>query len=271
MSSNHQAILPSLFVPHGSPMVALEPGAAGAVLAEYASVLPRPRAIVIVSAHWHTEHPTVGLASQFETIHDFSGFPEALYSLRYPASGCPEAANEVVRCLTEAGFPVATDRQRGLDHGAWIPLRLMFPDADVPVIPLSMQGHLGSQHHFDLGRALAPLADKGFLILASGNLTHNLRDFQTAVASGGQVPGYVREFADWIWQRILAHDLPALLDYRARAPAAVRAHPTEDHLLPLFVALGAGGEQALAERFHAGIDSYVLAMDAFAFHRGGQA
>jgi 4,5-DOPA dioxygenase extradiol len=268
MSDFAQPSLPSLFVPHGAPTIALDPGAAGAALAAYPVGLPRPRAIVVISAHWHTERPTVGVAARFDTIHDFWGFPEALYSLRYPATGCPEAAKEVTRALTEAGFAVDADGKRGLDHGAWIPLRLMFPDADVPVIPLSLQGHLGTRHHLRLGEALAPLARQGFLILASGNLTHNLRDFQTAVASGGQVPAYVREFADWVWRRIGDDDIEALLDYRIQAPGAARAHPTEDHLLPLFVALGAGGDKARAERFHAGIDSHVLAMDAFAFHPG---
>ena len=259
------AVLPSLFVPHGAPTFALQPGAAGAALAARAKQLPRPRAIVIVSAHWDTEAPTVGTASRLETIHDFSGFPEALYAIRYPATGCPEAAEEVARALATAGLPIARDERRGLDHGAWVPLRLMFPHADVPVVPLSLQSRGGPARAHALGRSLAPLAGRGFLIIGSGSITHNLRDFQLAWQEGGSTPAYVREFADWVADRLAAGDVDTLLDYRRQAPAATRAHPTEEHLLPLFVALGASSGVTEAERFHAGIDDYVIAMDAYMF------
>jgi 4,5-DOPA dioxygenase extradiol len=257
---------PVLFVPHGAPTFALRPGAAGKALAQIGATLARLRAVVVVSAHWNTAEPRVGFARQPETIHDFWGFPEELYSIRYPATGCREASAEVLAALRAAGFAAEADDDRGLDHGAWVPLRLMFPDADVPVIPLSIQADQGPEHHWRLGRALAPLARRGFLVLASGNLTHNLRDYQTALRNGGALPGYVREFADWVWQGLAAGDTAALLDYRRQAPAGVRAHPSEEHLLPLFVALGAGGELAKVSRVHAGVDDYVLAMDAFAFH-----
>jgi 4,5-DOPA dioxygenase extradiol len=257
--------LPSLFVPHGAPIFALNPGAAGAALASEAQRLARPRAILIVSAHWDTAVPTLGTASRLETIHDFWGFPEALYELRYPATGCPEAAEEAAAALTAAGLPVARDPQRGLDHGAWVPLRLMYPDAEVPVIPLSLQALGGATAAFRLGQALAPLAARGFLVMGSGSITHNLRDFVLAGRQGGQTPEYVRQFSDWIAERLADRDLPALLDYRQQAPAAIQAHPSEEHLLPLFVALGAGAPDARADRFHAGVDDYVIAMDAYAF------
>lgn len=260
------AAQPILFVPHGAPTFTLRPGAAGAALAAAARALPsRPRAIVIVSAHWDTATPTVGFADRLETIHDFWGFPEKLYTIRYPATGCREAAQEVVAAIEAAGLPVQRDRQRGLDHGAWVPLRLMFPDADVPVIPLSIQSWGGPEAAWRLGRALAPLTRRGFLVIGSGNVTHNLRDFRIAGRHGGQTPAYVREFADWMADRLTARDLPALLDYRRQAPGAVQAHPTDEHLLPLYVALGAAGDPARIDRFHAGIDDYVLAMDAYAF------
>jgi len=255
----------ALFVPHGAPTFALNPGAAGAALSTLAATLPLPRAIVIVSAHWDTAVPTVGFAERPETIHDFWGFPEELYGLRYPATGCREASEEVVAALKSAGLPVATDTQRGLDHGAWVPLRLMFPDAEVPVIPVSIQSRGGPEAAYQLGQALAPLAAKGFLIIASGNVTHNLRDYQMAARSGGQTPVYVRQFTDWLADRLAAKDIDALLDYRRQAPGGMQAHPSDEHLLPLYVALGAGGENARAERFHAGIDDYVIAMDAYAF------
>ncbi|MDK9724102.1 MAG: dioxygenase [Sterolibacteriaceae bacterium MAG5] len=256
---------PALFVPHGAPTFALRPGAAGAAIAAAARGLPQPRAIVVVSAHWDTEVPTVGFAGRLETLHDFWGFPDELYHLRYPATGCREASGEVVTAIAAAGLPVRTDGDRGLDHGAWVPLRLMFPDADVPVIPLSIQSRWGTGQAYRLGRALAPLAARGFLVVASGSVTHNLRDFQAAERSGGPIPAYVREFADWLADRLAAGDLAALIDYRRQAPDAVRAHPSEEHLLPLHVALGAGGENAVAHRLHAGIDDYVIAMDAYAF------
>ena len=257
--------LPSLFVPHGAPTFALRPGAAGAALATRAATLQQPRAIVIVSAHWDTAVPTISFADRLETIYDFWGFPDALYQIRYPATGCREAAEEVAQAIAEAGLPVARDEQRGLDHGAWVPLRLMFPEADVPVVPLSLQSHGGPEAAYRLGQALAPLAARGFLIIGSGSITHNLRDFQLAWHNGGQTPAYVRQFADWLAERLAAQDIPALLDYRRQAPGGVQAHPSDEHLLPLYVALGAGGAQARAERFHAGIDDHVIAMDAYSF------
>ena len=257
--------LPSLFVPHGAPTFALKPGAAGAALAEKALRLPRPRAVIIVSAHWDTDIATVSTAGRLETIYDFWGFPDELYRIVYPATGCREGAAEVAAALAAAGLPVAQDDQRGLDHGAWVPLRLLYPDADVPVIALSLTSRGGPQQAYRLGQALAPLAQQGFLIIGSGSLTHNLRDFQLAWRNGGQTPVYVRAFADWLYERAAAGDVDALLDYRQRAPEAVRAHPSEEHLLPFFVALGAGGPAAQSQRFHAGIDDYVIAMDAYEF------
>jgi 4,5-DOPA dioxygenase extradiol len=264
-SNNFQ---PSLFVPHGAPTFALRPGAAGAALVRAAASLTRPRAILVVSAHWTTMEPVVGFADRPKTIHDFGGFPDELYDIQYPATGCREGAAEVLGRLQDAGLPAHADEARGLDHGAWLPLRMMFPEADVPVIPLSIQPRRDPAHHLAVGRALAPLAQQGFLIVASGNLTHNLADYQIAYRSGGTVPDYVREFADWIWQHLESGNQAALLDYRRQAPGAVRAHPTEEHLLPLYVALGAAAPDGRVERLHAGIDDYVIAMDAFAFQTG---
>lgn len=262
------SMLPSMFVPHGSPTFVVESGIAAARLANAAGRLPRPpQAIVVVSAHWDTPQPMVGAAELPETIHDFWGFPDKLYELRYPARGGPALAEAIVAGLGAAGFPAAIDH-RGLDHGAWIPLKLMFPAADIPVVPLSIQSRLGPEHHYRLGQALAPLLGDDVLLLASGNLTHNLRDVQFARIGSGSTPRYVREFADWTWQRIEAGDTAALFDYRRQAPGAERAHPTDDHLLPLFVALGAAGAGARPERLHSGIDYHVLAMDAYAFHPG---
>ena len=255
-----------LFVPHGAPTFALQPGAAGAAMSQLVHSYGTPRAIVVVSPHWETAVPTVGTATQLDTIHDFDGFDPRLYELRYPATGCPEAAQQVVAALQAHGFTVQQDAQRGLDHGAWMPLRQMFPDADIPVIPLSVQTHLGPEHAYRVGQALADLAEHQFLIIASGNITHNLRDYQVARMAGGKTPDYVQAFADWVQLHMASKDIPALLDYRRASPSGARAHPSEDHLLPLFTALGAAGADAQPEAFYRGISDYVIAMDGYAFH-----
>lgn len=255
-----------LFVPHGAPTFALHPGAAGADMAQLAQTFGTPRAIVVLSPHWDTALPTVGTATQLETIHDFGGFDSRLYDLRYPATGCPEAAQQVVAALQAQGFDVQQDAHHGLDHGAWIPLRQMFPDADIPVVPLSVQSHAGPAHAYRIGQALAALAQENFLIVASGNITHNLRDYQTARMAGGQTPAYVQDFADWVHQHMVAKDTAALLNYRQASASGARAHPSEDHLLPLFTALGAAGPQAQPKAFYRGISDYVIAMDGYSFH-----
>ena len=262
------ATQPTLFVPHGAPTFALRPGAAGAALVDLAKTLDRPQAIIIVSPHWETRDPTVGCAGDLETIYDFAGFPGELYTLTYPAHGNIPLAQRVAECLLAAGYPARIDPLRGLDHGAWVPLRMMYPEADIPVIPLSIQSSGDAAYHYRLGQALSGLPAQGILIVATGSITHNLRDYQLAAMNGGQTPAYVHEFARWIADQLAAGDTEALLDYRQRAPEARRAHPSDEHLLPLYVALGAAGQAATAERFHAGIDDYVIAMDAYAFTPG---
>ena len=260
------ACRPVLFVPHGSPMFALQPGAAGAALSCLVERLATPRAIVVVSPHWETDVPAVGSAKQLETIHDFGGFDPRLYTLQYPATGCPEAAARVVSALMAAGLPASTDPLRGLDHGAWVPLRHMFPHAEIPVVPLSIQHHGGPRHAYRVGQALAPLTDAGYLILCSGNITHNLRDWHTASQQNLPTPPYVQEFADWVYAQMGTHNVDTLLDYRTQAPGGVRAHPRDEHLLPLFTAMGAAGPAAEAEAFYRGISDHVIAMDGYAFH-----
>ena len=256
---------PALFVAHGAPTMLLQPGPAGAALARTAADLPRPRAIVVVSAHWETRVPTIGAAPEFATIHDFYGFPTELYRVRYPARSARSVAEQVGKLLRGAGFAAELDGDRGLDHGAWTPLSLMYPQADVPVVALSLQSGLGPDHHLRLGRALGPLLADGVLLLASGNLTHNLGDFRLSISRGASTPAYVAEFADWMWQELAAGNEDALVAYRQRAPHAVRAHPSEEHLLPLYVALGAAGAGYRADRLYHGVDSVVLAMDSYAF------
>lgn len=256
--------LPSLYVSHGSPMTALQPGAAGARLAELAAALPRPSAIVVASAHYLARSPQVGGAAQPETVHDFGGFPAALYQMRYPAPGDPALAREVAQQLQDAGLPATVDASRGLDHGVWVPLRLMYPAADIPVVPLSIQPHGGPAHQLAVGRALASLREDGVLVIGSGSITHNLHDLAAGYSAEREAP-YVQPFIRWIEQRLAAGDTAALLDYRKQAPFTERAHPTDEHLLPLFVALGAAGEGAHAQRLDAGVDLGILAMDIYRF------
>ena len=254
--------LPTLFVSHGSPMLALEPGVVGDAWRAMADRLPRPRAIVVVSAHWLTTIPAVSTTAHPATIHDFYGFPEPLYGLSYEPAGAPDVAEDVARLLSEAGFKVGIDPARGLDHGAWVPLRSMYPDADVPVLQLSIQPRETPAHHLAVGRALAALPQASVLLVASGSLTHNLREL---LPEGSPVPDYAARFTEWMTDKLQAGDIDALLDYRRQAPDAQRAHPTDEHLIPLYVALGAAGAHTF-ERFHQGFTHGGLAMDTYAFH-----
>ena len=252
--------LPILFLSHGSPMHAIQPGAVRSVWEGIARDLPRPKAILISSAHWETDVPAVTGAAKPETIHDFYGFPKPLYEIQYPVPGAPEVAEKALNLLKEGKFKAVVDPVRGLDHGAWSPLLHMYPKADVPVVQVAVQTHLGPRHHVELGRALAPLAREGVLIIGSGHMTHNLRE-----RGNGGPAAYAREFQDWVKAQIDAHDVDALTDYRARNPNGARAHPTDEHFLPLFVALGAAGNDYRAERLYDGIEMGSLAMDAYRF------
>jgi 4,5-DOPA dioxygenase extradiol len=260
-------ILPTLFLSHGSPMHAVAPGEAGRVWAALGQAL-RPRAVVVASAHWETAVPMVTGNPKPETIHDFGGFPAELYEIQYPARGAPALAEEIVDLLKGAGITAGIDGCRGLDHGAWVPLRHMFPAADVPIVQISVQPERGTRHHVELGRALAPLAADNVLIVGSGHTTHNLRDFFSA-RSGSSTPTYAREFADWVYAQLSSRDTDALVRYRDVAPSAERAHPTEEHFLPLFVAWGAAGDDVRAERIFEGLEAGALSMDSYAFRDAG--
>jgi 4,5-DOPA dioxygenase extradiol len=256
--------LPTLFLSHGSPMHAIEPGPAGKAWTALAKSLPKPRAILIASAHWETSVPMLTGNPRPETIHDFGGFPAELYKIAYPAPGAPELASRAVNLLKSAEITAGVDGCRGLDHGAWVPLRWMYPDADVPVVQLSLQPALGTAHHLRLGAALAPLADEGVLIVGSGHTTHNLRDWMTNPRRAEPLR-YVQGFADWVDAQLEAHDSGALVAYRERAPEATRAHPTEEHFLPLFVAWGAAGTEAPVARVVDGFEAGALSMASYRF------
>lgn len=249
---------PALFVSHGSPMFALQPGRLGPMLQQLGRELDRLTAILVVSPHWQTPGLEVGAAAAPATIHDFGGFPPPLYALQYRPPGAPMLAAEVAALLGDAGHPVRLDPTRGLDHGVWVPLRYLKPAADVPVLPLSMPHALDAAGALRLGRALAPLRARGVMVVGSGSLTHNLYEYRRQPDD----PEYARTFADWIGAAVRRGEVDALVDYRRRAPQAARAHPTEEHYLPLLLALGAAGTDE-AVRLDGGLSEGILSMDAY--------
>lgn len=260
-------MIPSLFVSHGAPTLALDAGLTGAMWRELAATLVKPDAVLVISAHWETSAPQVGAAAQPATIHDFGGFPEALYQIRYPAPGAPGLAARVGDLLGESGLDTTQHPTRGLDHGAWVPLRIMYPDADIPCTQLSLQTRMGTRYAFAVGQALSALRGENVLILASGGIVHNLGDLDWRGGNGKSM-AWASQFNDWMAEKIAAQDLESLLDYRRLAPLATRAHPTEEHLMPLFVALGAGYANRGAmtpQRIPLGFTYGSLGMDAYLF------
>ena len=254
--------LPILFVSHGSPSLVLEDCPARDFLRGLGGALGTPRAIVAVSAHWATREPAVTGAAHPETIHDFYGFPDALYRLRYAAPGAPEVAARVAKLMNAAGLECAIDPKRGLDHGAWSPLLLIYPQAQIPVIQLALQPHRGAAHHFALGAALAPIREDGVLIFASGGATHNLGAIR---GPGGAAPKWVSGFADWLTAAVGEGRSADLVNYRSIAPHAAENHPSEGHFLPLIVAAGAAGEDARGRCIHTSYTYGVLSMASYAF------
>jgi 4,5-DOPA dioxygenase extradiol len=254
--------LAPIFVSHGAPTLVLEDIPARDFLAGLGDKVGRPDAIVVASAHWETPAPMVGAPQRFDTIHDFYGFPAAMYQLRYAPAGDRAVAGKVVAALQAAGFSAGLDLQRGLDHGAWVPLKLVFPDADIPVVSLSIQPDKGPAHHLAVGRALADLALENIWVLGSGSATHNLRDLEWGNTGRSR---WASEFEQWLAEKIADGDAEALVDYRRQAPHAVRAHPRDEHLLPLFVALGAAGAGAKGQRLHDSFAHGSLSMAAYRF------
>lgn len=268
--------LPALFVSHGSPMLALEPGRTGPFLQRLGAAIDRrfgrPRAILAVSPHTAARRPVVLDSATHHAVHDFGGFPPALYELRYAPAGDPALAERVLRRLAEAGIDADRSDEAGLDHGIWSVLRFAWPDADVPVLPLALGPQQSPVAQWALGAALAPLRDEGVLLLGSGSLTHNLRLLfgGTRPAEDAAEIAESRAFRDWVAARVASGDREALLDYRAKAPHAALMHPTDEHWLPFYIAAAAGG-LAGARRLHDDVTYGSLAMDAYAFGPGAAA
>jgi len=256
------ARMPVFFVSHGAPDSLLRQPDAVACWQALAGMAPTPRAILAVSAHWQARHPTASFSGAPETVHDFSGFPAALQRIRYPAPGAPAVAERTVGLINAAGMTAELHPDRGLDHGAWVPLTAMYPEADIPVTQLSLMRNGGPQAHIALGRALAPLRDEGVLILCSGAVTHNFAWLDWQEDGGAQPLPQARSFADWTGERLAGHDAEALLAYRSTRLGA-EAHPSEEHFLPLFVALGASSVADRVERHQPRYAYGGLAMDAY--------
>jgi len=256
--------LPSLFLSHGSPMLAIEDSAGGRFLDALGEQLPWPKAILVASAHFAADRATLGAHAQPPTVHDFNGFPESLHQIGYPAPGSPDLAQDASQRLAAAGIPARVCESQGLDHGVWVPLRRMYPSADIPVVPMSvMPGGNAAQHHA-IGRALAPLRQQGVLVIGSGGFVHNLGDLDWEHSDAPLAP-WAQEFSDWMHAMLSARDFDALIDWQQRAPQARRAHPTVEHLMPLFVALGAAGDAPEVRTIHRSQQFGSLALDAFAF------
>ena len=254
---------PTLFISHGAPTFALEPGEAGAALAALGRQLLPLKAVLIVSPHWMTPEFAVTAAAAPRTLHDFGGFAPALQTLTYPAPGHPALAADVVTLLRQAGWAATLDAQRGLDHGAWVPLMHLLPQATTPVLQLSMPAALDATSALQLGRALQPLRAQGVLIVGSGSLTHNLGEFRGTAPTAEAA--YVGEFVRWVRQAVTHGDLDALGDYRRRAPHAARAHPTEEHFLPLLVAAGAASAADPVQVIDSGTLYGMLSMESYVF------
>ena len=258
-------VVPALYVSHGAPLFAVDAGETGPALTRWGQGLrtqfPALRGVVIMSPHWMARTPQVMTGPQPATWHDFGGFPPALYQLQYPAPGAPALAQEVLALLQAAGVAAQGDAGRPFDHGAWVPLMHLFPEADLPVVQLALPVGAGPAEVYALGAALRGLRSQGVLVMGSGSMTHNLAEF----FGGAREPApYVIAFSRWIESALERGDMQALLNYRSLAPHAERAHPTEDHFLPLFFALGAAGDDLHANYLSREVMYSMLAMDAFA-------
>ncbi|EKN45443.1 MULTISPECIES: DODA-type extradiol aromatic ring-opening family dioxygenase [Pseudomonas syringae group] len=254
-------MFPSLFISHGSPMLALQPGESGPALARLAAEMPRPRAIVMVSAHWESHELLVNGNPQPETWHDFGGFAAELFAVQYPAPGLPDLTREVVELLAASDLPARIDSRRPFDHGVWVPLSLMYPQADIPVVQISLPSRQGPELQTRVGKALAGLRAEGVLIIGSGSITHNLGELNWN-GDSARVEPWAQAFRDWMIDKLASDDESALHQYRSLAPHAVRAHPSDEHLLPLYFARGAGGEFSIA---HQGFTMGALGMDIYRF------
>ncbi|TWH24483.1 MULTISPECIES: class III extradiol ring-cleavage dioxygenase [unclassified Aminobacter] len=262
--------MPSLFISHGGPNVVTDESPARTYLMGLSHLLPKPKAIVIVSAHFETGGVAVVTDPAPGMIYDFGGFAPELYEMVYPAPGSPELAERVIGMLDGAGFAPYPLEKRGYDHGAWTPLKLAFPDADIPVVQVSIDPNRDAAWHYALGRALAPLREEGILLIGSGHITHNLRALFPVMRHGNEpdpeLTEKVNAFTTWFAERFAEGDREAILDWKNRAPFPAENHPTDEHLMPIFFAYGAGGDSPRVERAHSSMQYGFFAWDSYLFH-----
>jgi 4,5-DOPA dioxygenase extradiol len=255
--------MPVAFISHGSPMVAIETGLYQDALERFGRE-HRPAAVVVISAHWDTSDAVfITSAAKHQLIYDFGGFPAELYELKYAAAGDPELAGRIHGVLRDADVPSALDKGRGLDHGVWVPLRLIYPEADVPVVELSIPGTRSPAELFRIGELLSPLRSEGVLILGSGGIVHNLRRLDWRHRDG-PAEQWALDFDRWFTAKLEAWDIDGLLSYQQTAPSAVLAVPTNEHFHPVFVALGAAGGRGRIESIYEGFQYGTLSMRSFA-------
>ncbi len=254
---------PALFISHGSPKLPVKNSPAHRFLSDYAAELPRPSSILIVSAQWKTAEPCVATAPQPGIVYDNSDFDRGLFDIHYPATGNPELSREIADLLAERDLPCHTDPVHGWDSGVWAPLHLLFPGGDIPVSQLSIQPQKDPEHHYRVGQALAGLRERNVMIIASGAMTHNVREYYT-IRIGNPTPRWASSFADWMCEKLEQGCRDDLIEYRRLAPNALANHPENDHLLPLYVALGASSENEPIRRVHNSYDR-VIAMDVYRF------
>jgi 4,5-DOPA dioxygenase extradiol len=258
------ATIPSIFVSHGSPTLLIDDIPARSFLQGFPGTIDRPDAIIVVSAHNVARRVTVGVAANYRQVADFGGFPEELYRISYQPPGAPALGESVLRALLAAGVDAERSTQSGIDHGAWIPISLMYPLGDIPVLPVSLQADLDPRQHLKIGAALGAIRkEHNVLVLASGSITHNLREFGRFCLQDPPLD-YAVTFADQIEQWLAAGKIEELLAWHDLAPDAAKNHPTIEHFMPLFVALGAG-TSARATTLHRSYAFGMLAMDAYAF------
>jgi 4,5-DOPA dioxygenase extradiol len=263
-SSSH--LQPAIFVSHGAPTYAMAPGKAGAQLGELGrrltAGLNTPRAILILSPHWMTNEVQVCTVQQPQTIHDFGGFPAPLYKMRYPVLGSPSVAARVIELLQQAFIPASGTDRYGLDHGAWVPMMHLFPQANIPTLQVSLPVNATPRSVMAMGAALRPLLKEGVLILGSGSLTHNLYEIER---DSIHAASYAQIFQEWIRNALVSGQHEKVVNADALAPDFARAHPTTEHFLPLLFALGASTLGDKLEVLAGGIEHHVLSMESYVF------
>ena len=252
--------LPGLFISHGSPMLAINPEQVGPALERLGLNLPQPKAIIVMSAHWESRDLEVNTGVRPETWHDFRGFPKELYDIRYPAPGNPELAEDILHLLAEAGISAHANSTRPRDHGVWMPLLHMYPQADIPVVEISLPTQMSAQDIYKIGQTLASLREKQILIIGSGSITHNLRE----LAWNGQssaVPTWASEFRNYVVSQLHHNNYDAVLDWQS-LPHIQQNHPSLEHLVPLFFAMGTGARFNIV---HSSFSMGSLGMDIYRF------